>query len=61
MQALGDGRGQGRLAMIDVANGADVHMLFGAFEFGFGHKKPPSFYGRGFFSPSGGSPMDLLQ
>jgi hypothetical protein len=27
--------------MVDVANGADVHVLFGAFKFEFGHPRSP--------------------
>jgi hypothetical protein len=33
MQGLGDGRGQRGLAMVYVADGADVDMRLGSFEF----------------------------
>ena len=39
-QHLGQGRGQRGLAVVDVADGADVQVRFGAFEFFFGHSGP---------------------
>ena len=36
-QNLGDGGGQGRLAVVDVTDRPDVDMGLGSFKFGFGH------------------------
>src|SRR5690606_25098617 len=33
-----DGGGEGGLAVVDVADGANVHVRFGAFKYGFGHR-----------------------
>ena len=38
---LGDGRSQRGLAMVDVANGADVYMRLRAIELFLGHGKSP--------------------
>jgi len=39
-QDLGQGRGERGLAVIDVADGADVEVRFGACEFFLGHGMP---------------------
>src|SRR5205085_10145787 len=41
---LGERRGQGGLAMVDVPDGADVHVRFGSVEFFFGHVNDPREY-----------------
>ena len=41
VQDLGDGRGQGGLSMVDVADGADVHMGLISFEFCLCHNGVP--------------------
>jgi hypothetical protein len=38
---LGDGRGQGRLAMIDMTNRPNVHVRLLALKFLFGHVTSP--------------------
>ena len=38
-QPLGDGSGQGRLAVVDVTDGADVNMGLGSFKFLLRHLK----------------------
>ena len=38
---LGERRGQGGLAVVDVADGADVHVRFAAIEFLFSHVSDP--------------------
>jgi len=40
-QHRGDGRGQGRLAVVHVADGADVDVRLGPFKFLFCHFKSP--------------------